>query len=80
MIFEIGFRMMVIDFSREFFRKEHVFLNFCFNLQNGPTTVIVDPATNKEKPYSFDYSFWSHDGFEDDDGISKALPGTQYAD
>lgn len=42
--------------------------------------MIIDPATKKDRTFTFDYSFWSHDGFEDVDGISKALPGTNYAD
>jgi len=46
----------------------------------GPTTTIFDP-TGKTKPYTFDYSFWSHDGFEvDDEGISRAVNGSNYAD
>lgn len=52
----------------------------CCMKMNGPTTIIVDPATGKDKPFTFDYSFWSHDGFEDRDGISVKLPGTNYAD
>ena len=31
---------------------------------NGPTTILVDPATGKDKVYTFDYSFWSHDQFD----------------
>ena len=34
---------------------------------NGPTTTVVDPTTGKAKPYTFDYSFWSHDGFDTQD-------------
>jgi hypothetical protein len=47
---------------------------------NGPTTAIIDPATQKDKPYTFDYSFWSHDSFHDVDGISVADEGSNYAD
>lgn len=47
----------------------------------GPTTTIIDPATGKEKPYTFDYSFWSHDGFTTrEDGYWEAEPGSNYAD
>ena len=49
-------------------------------IQKGGTTVVCDPVTGKEKPYTFDYSFWSHDGFEDKDGHSVAVEGSQYAD
>lgn len=51
----------------------------CVKMQ-GPTTIIFDPETGKDKPFSFDYSFWSHDGFDDVDGISVPIAGTDYAD
>ena len=33
---------------------------------DGPTTEITDPAAPNEEPrkFTFDYSYWSHDGFE----------------
>jgi len=47
----------------------------------GPTTTIIDPATGKGKPYTFDYSFWSHDGFtEREDGYWVPEEGGNYAD
>ena len=51
-------------------------------VQNGPTTTIYDPATGKEKPYTFDYSFWSHDGFVEDEAgfMSKDSEDSIYAD
>jgi hypothetical protein len=53
----------------------------CCVKMKGPTTIIFDPATGKEKPYTFDYSFWSHDGFKDDEGFSRADgPDSPYAD
>jgi hypothetical protein len=46
---------------------------------NGPTTIIRDDM-NQEKTFSFDYSFWSHDQFENDEnGYSKAVDD-KYAD
>ncbi len=46
----------------------------------GPTTCIVDPASGKDKTYTFDYSFWSHDEFETNaDGIYVPT-GPKYAD
>ena len=36
----------------------------CCVQMNGPTTILTDPTTGKEKPYTFDYSFWSHDSFD----------------
>jgi hypothetical protein len=46
---------------------------------NGPQTVIVDNVGG-DRPFTFDYSFWSHDGFEvNEDGLAiKKNP--QYAD
>lgn len=41
-----------------------------FYLQNGPTTTLINLSTGDERPFTFDYSFWSHDGFlEDANGI-----------
>ncbi|KAK7487439.1 hypothetical protein BaRGS_00021280, partial [Batillaria attramentaria] len=33
---------------------------------NGATTVITDPSDNSEKKFTFDYSYWSHDGCKTD--------------
>ncbi len=46
----------------------------------GNQTVVKDPATGKDKPFTFDYSLWSHDGYHDEDGVSKPNPGSTYAD
>jgi hypothetical protein len=51
----------------------------CCIKMNGKQTIIHD-ITGKPKPYTFDYSFWSHDGFDEEDGISKAKSGSNYAD
>jgi kinesin family protein 1 len=37
---------------------------------DGPTTTITDPGTNLPRPFTFDYSFWSHDDFVDKDGYT----------
>jgi len=52
----------------------------CCVTMKGNTTAIIDPATNKPRPFTFDYSFWSHDAFHDVDGISTPDPGGNYAD
>ena len=53
----------------------------CCVVMQGPTTQLVDPETNKEKTFTFDYSFWSHDGFEEKDGIMVKQGGQgPYAD
>ena len=54
---------------------------------NGPQTKVINPmggdGANKsgERTFTFDYSFWSHDGFEEtDDGMSLPCKGSTYAD
>lgn len=48
--------------------------------QNGPTTEIIDPKTKQSKPFTFDYSFWSHDGYDtDESGYCKPV-SSKYAD
>lgn len=44
----------------------------------GKTTILINPEdpdnTKKNRDYTFDYSFWSHDGFEiDETGMVKYL-------
>lgn len=48
----------------------------CCIKMNGPQTVVRDPATGAERPFTFDYSFWSHDGFrtEEDGLMVKTAP------
>lgn len=47
---------------------------------DGAKTILVDPATQAERPFTFDYSFWSHDGFEiNKEGIAVKT-NDQYAD
>merc|ERR1712166_450883 len=52
----------------------------CCVKMKGPTTIIVEPTTGKDRPYTFDYSFWSHDAFHDVDGWSTPDAGSNYAD
>mmetsp|Transcript_5964 Transcript_5964/g.9700 ORF Transcript_5964/g.9700 Transcript_5964/m.9700 type:complete len:818 (-) Transcript_5964:262-2715(-) len=47
---------------------------------NGPTTTICDKRTNTKQSFTFDASFWSHDGFVINDGYSEPEPGSKYAD
>ena len=59
----------------------------CVDMQ-GPQTILKNPrggdAINKEgvRTFTFDYSFWSHDGFEvNEDGISiPDSPTSKYTD
>jgi len=49
-------------------------------MMNGPTTIMFDPATGEERPFTFDYSFWSHDNFKtNDDGVFEKT-SDKYAD
>jgi len=50
-------------------------------LQNPPDVAAESGKGQEAKKFTFDASFWSHDGFEDDSGgYSRALPGSKYAD
>ena len=50
----------------------------CIVKMNGPMTTIVDPVTGQERPFTFDYSFYSHDGFvTDENGIN--VPEDKYS-
>jgi hypothetical protein len=33
------------------------------------TTTLIDPETGVKKDFSYDYSFWSHDGFANDENV-----------
>lgn len=46
---------------RPFNQREKDGNSRCCIKMEGPTTIVFDPETGKEKPYTFDYSFWSHD-------------------
>ena len=48
--------------------------------QNGASTMLVDPNTGDERPFTFDYSFWSHDGFRIDDNGINVPTSPKYAD
>ncbi|XP_070198402.1 kinesin-like protein KIF28 isoform X3 [Littorina saxatilis] len=48
----------------------------------GSMTMIHNPETPKEEPkkFSFDYSYWSHDGFvTNSDGVMEPTGGSPYA-
>ena len=54
----------------------------CCIKMNGDTTIITDPATGMEKKFTFDYSYWSHDGFIEDPTtkmFEKDSPSSNYA-
>nr|XP_019926812.2 kinesin-like protein KIF28P isoform X21 [Crassostrea gigas] len=48
----------------------------------GQMTTIANPETPNEEPksFSFDYSYWSHDGFQEkSDGVLEPAGGSSYA-
>lgn len=49
-------------------------------MQNGPQTVLIDQGTGQERPFTFDYSFWSHDGFRIDERGVAIKTEDKYAD
>jgi hypothetical protein len=53
----------------------------CCVEMKGPTTKIKGNMGSADRTFTFDYSFWSHDGFETNDaGLSVACDGSNYAD
>lgn len=46
----------------------------------GPSTLITDPQTGKERTFTFDHSFWSHDGFIEEPNGFLVPEGDKYAD
>jgi kinesin family protein 13 len=62
-------------------REKNADSEVCIQVK-GATTTIVHPATGQAKPYTFDYSFWSHDQFEiNEEGYSAPDgPDSPYAD
>ena len=52
----------------------------CCIEMNGPQTVIRGDGV-PERTFTFDYSFWSHDSFDEEDGVMvPSGPGSNYAD
>jgi len=50
----------------------------CLRME-GPTTYITDPETGQEKPFTFDFSYWSHDGFHTDENGEMQGDSDKYA-
>jgi len=60
-------------------REKEMGAKLCVKM-NGGTTSLVDVNTGNTRDFTFDYSLWSHDGFEEmEDGYLKAA-GNKYAD
>ncbi|EGD80556.1 kinesin family member 1C [Salpingoeca rosetta] len=47
---------------------------------SGQTTTITNPHSKEEKRFTFDFSYWSHDGFEEQSDGLLVPTGAQYAD
>mmetsp|Transcript_20277 Transcript_20277/g.63543 ORF Transcript_20277/g.63543 Transcript_20277/m.63543 type:complete len:869 (+) Transcript_20277:56-2662(+) len=63
-------------------REKGLNAELCIDM-DGPTTTIRNLKCGEGVPtsFTFDESFWSHDGFEDDGtGYNKGAPGSRYAD
>ena len=67
---------------RPFNEREKAGNSTCCVKMKGPTTMIFDRESGKEKPYTFDYSFWSHDQFNtiEDGYMVKDSEDSIYAD
>ena len=52
-----------------------------YNLfQDGFTTAIFDVNTGEDRPFTYDYSFWSHDEFRVDENGIMVPTSSKYAD
>lgn len=58
-------------------RERALKAELCISME-GPRTTLN--YKGKENVFTFDESFWSHDGFEEVDGIMVPTPGSKYAD
>lgn len=47
---------------------------------SGPTTIITHPETGAEKKFSYDFSYWSHDGYTEQANGYNQADGGKYAD
>eukprot|EP00164_Ancoracysta_twista_P001120 GFYU01001468.1.p1 GENE.GFYU01001468.1~~GFYU01001468.1.p1 ORF type:complete len:1151 (+),score=495.77 GFYU01001468.1:265-3717(+) len=47
---------------------------------DGPTTTLTNPENGEEKKFTFDFSYWSHDGFQVDGNGYSQPSNDKYAD
>eukprot|EP00163_Fabomonas_tropica_P030976 TRINITY_DN720_c0_g1_i7.p1 TRINITY_DN720_c0_g1~~TRINITY_DN720_c0_g1_i7.p1 ORF type:complete len:1144 (+),score=535.15 TRINITY_DN720_c0_g1_i7:680-4111(+) len=57
---------------RPFNTREKGFNSKCIIKMEGKATTITNPEDQQTKTFSFDFSYWSHDGFDDIDGVLTA--------
>ena len=49
----------------------------CIVRMKGAVTTLVNPESHEERDFAFDFSYWSHDGFETDEaGYNAKLEGS----
>jgi len=70
---------------RPFSEREKKLGATCCVETDGNTTILQavddDPKAREPKKFTFDASFWSHDGFDElPSGYLRAAPGSKYAD
>ena len=46
----------------------------------GSTLIFQNPDKNTFSHFEFDKCYWSHDGYDDNNGLYVAKPGSAYAD
>eukprot|EP00003_Mantamonas_plastica_P001305 TRINITY_DN1093_c1_g2_i2.p1 TRINITY_DN1093_c1_g2~~TRINITY_DN1093_c1_g2_i2.p1 ORF type:complete len:570 (-),score=202.76 TRINITY_DN1093_c1_g2_i2:56-1765(-) len=59
-------------------REKDMKASLCIAMEDN-TTYIENPSDGKRKPYTFDFSYWSHDEFEVIDGYNTPM-SPKYAD
>lgn len=60
---------------RPFNEREKKLKDKCILKMDGYKTTITNPADGNTKDFTFDYSFWSHDGYiEESNGYLKTDP------
>lgn len=56
-------------------REKKINDTLCIHM-SGNKTIITNPEDGSKKDFSFDHSFWSHSGYnEEDDGYLRTNPG-----
>jgi kinesin family protein 1 len=64
---------------RPFNSRENTMNAKCCLEMEGKMTVIVDPETQKDKKFTFDFSYWSHDCFREGDDGELIATNPKYA-
>ena len=60
-------------------REKELGCKLCVEM-NGNTTSLINPEDGKNRDFTFDYSFWSHDQFEFDEAGYSVGTTDKYAD